>query len=64
MIVWDTDEFSPSELWVKICNQTEFPVHVKMDKEAVILCEHEAQMFGLGLHFGDIMRCKQEGVEV
>ena len=65
MIVMDADELSPPELWVKICNQREFPVHVKMGKESVILNdEHEAGLFGLGLHFGDIMRCKQEGVEI
>ena len=65
MTVYDADDFSPPQLWVRIIRQKDFPVHVKMGKESVILDdEHEAQMFGLGLHFGDSMRCKQEGVEV
>ena len=67
MTVLDANDFSPPELWVKICKQREFPVHVKMGKESVILDdEPEAQMFvdWRGKTFSDIMRCKQEGVEV
>ena len=65
MIVFETDNISPPEMWRKILREKDFPIQVKMGKELVILDdEHEAQMFGLGLHFGDIMRCKQEGVEV
>ena len=65
MTEMDTNELSPPELWVKVQKVEDFPVRVKMGNESVLLSdESEARLFGLGLHFGDIMRCKQEGVEV
>jgi hypothetical protein len=65
MTVLDANDFTPPGLWVRVIEIDDFPVRVRMGKETVILKNKvEARMFGLGLHFGDIMRCKQEGVEV
>jgi len=65
MTTLEASEFTGPELWVKIIRVEDFPICVKMDKESVILDDKdEARLFGLGLHFGDIMRCKQEGIEV
>ncbi len=62
MITVKVDELSPPDLWVRLCERVEFPVRLEMDKESVVLKDKsEARIFGLGLHFGDIMRCKQEG---
>jgi hypothetical protein len=65
MTTLETKDYSPPELWVKIMRIDDFPIYVKTGNESVVLeDEDEARLFGLGLHFGDIMRCKQEGVEV
>jgi hypothetical protein len=64
-MTFDGNVMSPPDLWVNLCKQEEFPVRVELGKESVLLkSKEDARMFGLGLHFGDIMRCKQEEIEV